>query len=95
MTTESGSEPRGEAEERMNMANSKIWVETTRRVWGKDGGFVEIGPWPDAPDSFLELRTVEGESRDYFGPLSLSMSLDLARRIGMSLIAAADEMQKK
>ena len=73
---------------------SKTWVETIRRVGEVDGGFVEIGPWPDAPKSFLELRTVEGEkSRDYFGAINLAMSPDLARGIGMSLIAAADEMQ--
>jgi len=75
---------------------SKTWIETTRRVGDEDGGFIEIGTWPESPKMFLELRTVEGEkSRDYFGKMNLAMSPDLARGIGMALIAAADEMQKR
>jgi len=75
---------------------SKTWVETIRRVGDEGGEFLEILPCPEAPKSFLELRTVEGEkSRGYFGNLNLHMSPDLARGIGMALIAAADEMQKR
>ena len=79
--------------ERMTM--SKVWIETIRRVGGEEG-FLEIGPHPDAPREFLELRTVPGaQSEEYYGPLNLSLSPDLARHLGQALIAAADEMQKK
>ena len=78
------------------MTMSKIWIETIRRVEDEDGGFLEIGNCPEAPKSFLVLRTVEGEkSLGYFGSLNLNMSPDLARGIAVALIAAADEMQKK
>ena len=74
---------------------SKVWIETIRRVGEEDGEFLEIGPCPEAPKSFLALRTVEGESCAHFGAINLAMSPDLARTIGMALIAAADEMHKK
>jgi len=78
------------------MTMSKTWVETIRRVGDEGGEFLEILPCPEAPKSFLVLRTVEGEkSCGSFGSLNLNMSPDLARGIGAALLAAADEMQKK
>ncbi len=72
---------------------NKTWVETIRRI-GDEEGFLEVGPWEEAPSS-LELRTVPGTtSAEHFGRLNLPLSADLARSLGQALIAAADEMQK-
>jgi hypothetical protein len=69
---------------------SEIRTEVTRRVF--DGcNFLEIRRWPDEPN-VLELRTAEcNASSEYWGPISLTFSPEMAAELGRALLSAASE----
>lgn len=72
-----------------------VETETLLRVYAEDGkgACLEIGEWPDAP-GFLELRTPNPTSKEWFGEMGMSMSPDFAAALGQALIRAAAEMKK-
>jgi hypothetical protein len=67
-------------------------TDVIRRVFDEGGEhFIEVGPWPDAPD-VLELRTVEGKySAEHWGPLNVTLSPAMAAELGRALLAASGE----
>lgn len=70
-----------------------IIVDTVRRVFiREETAYLEIGPWPDSPDT-LHLHTADAASKDWFGELSVIMSSEFAIALGNALINAAKEME--
>ena len=67
-------------------------TDVIRRVFDEDGrNFIEVGPWPDAPD-VLELRTVAGQySAEHWGRVNVTLSPAMAAELGRALLAAAGE----
>jgi hypothetical protein len=67
-------------------------TDVIRRVFDEEGRhFIEVGPWPDAPD-VLELRTVDGEySAEHWGRVNVTLSPAMAAELGRALLAAAGE----
>jgi hypothetical protein len=65
-------------------------TDVIRRVFDEEGRhFIEVGPWPDAPD-VLELRTVDGEySAEHWGRVNVTLSPAMAAELGRALLAAA------
>lgn len=71
------------------MTNSA--TEVIRRVWYKEEGVcLEIGDYAEAPTS-LEVRTVDDDSKRWFGDLSLAISPEYAKQLGQALIDAAKD----
>jgi len=69
-------------------------IESVKRVW-VDGekSFLEIRPYPEAPQHSLEIATTNERSTEWFGKISLPMSPEYARALGEALIAAANEFK--
>lgn len=76
------------------MSKEKAEVDVIRQIFpvNHNGEFVEVGPWPEVP-GFVHLRTT-GKNKDHFGNLDLSMDPDFAEKIGLALIAAANEAKE-
>lgn len=64
-----------------------------RRVFDEygDGACLEVGPWPDAPDTALEIRTVSDDSVKYYGKVNITISRKCAKALGEALIAASQD----
>lgn len=70
-------------------------IEITRKVWDQQEGVaLEVGDFGDAPD-FIEIRTTDGQSIDWYGKLSITMRPEVARQLGQALLdAARDKLAK-
>ncbi len=70
-------------------------VETVKRVWvDNERVFLEVRPYPEAPETSIEIATTTPQADQWFGKTSLTMSPEYARALGESLIAMADEFKK-
>ena len=69
-------------------------IEVIRNIYedGSDGAFVGVSPKPDCPTRIL--LSVDSKSEDWFGRAYLSMSKEVAKEVGQSLIAAALEVEE-
>lgn len=73
----------------------KFSTEVFRKIWDdEDGCYLQVGPDGDSLD-LVELRTVDEESKKYYGDIRIAMWPDQARQVAAALIACADEMEKK
>jgi len=71
---------------------NKPVTDVTRRVWVEnESACLHIQPYPDAPDTALEIATLTNDSITYFGKVSIVMSKDYARALGEALIAASQD----
>lgn len=77
------------------MALKNPTTDVIHRVWVEnENAHLEIRPFPDAPDTALEVTTSSHDgSKHWFGDVSITMSPAYARELGKALIAAANEMQ--
>jgi hypothetical protein len=68
-------------------------TDVIRRVFSEDGrSFVEVGPWADDVTAAIELRTLPGkDSAEYYGPVNIAMSREMAAELGRALIAASEQ----
>ncbi len=74
------------------MGIAKPVVDVVRKVWVEDEpSFLEIRPYPEAPDNALEIATTSDKSIEWFGKVSLPISKEYARALGEALIAASKE----
>lgn len=73
----------------------KVEVDVIRRVFvpHSEGAFIELGPWPDAPGTTIELRTTEKGGIDYFGKVNLVLPVEYAKALGEALVKAADDLR--
>jgi len=69
-------------------------VEVVRKVFDDENGvFIEVGPDCDGLGG-IEIRTVDKESKEYYGDVRLSIhSKQQAILIGQAILAAAEDMQ--
>lgn len=72
---------------------SKPETETIRRVHF-DGHYLEVGEYADSPE-YAELRVVGEKNIDYFGAINLMLAPEVARQLGLALIAVAGEIAAK
>lgn len=79
------------------MAMNSPVTDVIRRVWVEnEDAHLEIRPFPDAPDTALEITTAShAGSKSWFGDICITMSPEYAKELGKALIAAADEMIAK
>lgn len=69
-------------------------VESVKRVWVEgEKAFLEIRPYPEAPETALEIATTTEKSSEWFDKISIPMSPEYARALGEALIAAANEFK--
>jgi hypothetical protein len=70
-------------------------VDVFRRIYDSygDGCSLELRPWPDSPETALELHTHDEESKKYYGDLRLTMNLDFAEALANALLAAVAELR--
>lgn len=63
-------------------------VETIYRVHlPEEGVFLEVGDYNDAPE-VLQLRTVRGIDKEWFGDIALTLQPDFAIQLGNALVSA-------
>ena len=55
---------------------------------------LEIGEFGDAPEA-LEIRTSDAKSKEWFGPVQITMMPEYALEFGKALVAAANEKLSK
>lgn len=68
-----------------------ITTEFVRRVWNDDDGVCfEIRPDQDGLGT-VELHTPDDKSRAWYGPIRFSVPKDMAKQIGLALIAASED----
>lgn len=72
----------------------KIDTDIIRHIYSEDGNFLTVRPWPESPESVV-LMSEGKENEEYFGRIETAMNLEFARQLGQSLIACADEIQRK
>jgi hypothetical protein len=73
----------------------KFSTEVVRKIWDdEDGVYYQVGPDGDSLD-LVELRTVDEESKKFYGDVRLTMHPLQARQVAAALLACADEMEKK
>lgn len=72
---------------------SRASTDVIRRVFDEEGNFIEVGPWPDAPENTLELRTINDDNSDgFFGKVNVTLNPHHAHALGKALVAAAEEI---
>jgi hypothetical protein len=73
--------------------SEKVSVEVLRRVFDdKEGVFLEIGPDGDGLGC-VEIRTTTDASRDWWGPVRISLGKEFAAKLAEALAAAAKEAE--
>jgi hypothetical protein len=55
--------------------------------------YIEIRPFPDAPECALEMRVTGDISEQWFGKMAITMSKQYAVELGKALMAAGYESQ--
>ena len=69
-------------------------IDVIRRVYAKgEKAFLEVRPWPDAPDTAIELHSSGEVNEEYWGKFFLTLSKSDAQALGEALIAAANELR--
>lgn len=68
-------------------------IEVVRQVhFLPEGVCLEIGPDREGLD-LIELRTVGKANIDFYGPLRICLTHDMAKALAAALIASANEMR--
>jgi hypothetical protein len=72
---------------------AKAHTEIIRRVWleGEPGGELTIGPDCDGL-GMVRLHTEGKKAEEYFSKIDLVLDPEVARQVGLALIAAAEEV---
>ena len=69
-------------------------VEPIVRLHSKyESAYIEVGTDPDFPE-IIQIRTMDEKSRDYFGPVSLSLGVAHIRQLAEALIHVANAVEK-
>ena len=73
----------------------EIETDIIRQVYDEDGNFIQIRPFPDAPQVPCIMTVKGAASEDYFGRIYVSFSPKFAIAVGKALIACAMELENK
>jgi hypothetical protein len=74
----------------------KFSMDHIYRVYDENEGVcVEVRPYPDAPQSSLELCTVDGKSQEWYGKVSLVLFPTQAKLLAKALLKAAEALDQK
>ena len=69
-------------------------TEVIRQVWHDEEG-VAINVGPDADSlGLVWMRTHDAKAADFYGKISVTLLPEIARAVGVALVAAADEMER-
>ena len=72
---------------------SEVETDVIRQVYNEDGKFITVRPWAESPD-WVCLQTVGEENQEWFGKIETAMSPEMARALGMALVACAEEISE-
>jgi hypothetical protein len=76
--------------------SDKFEVEKSTQLYveGGKGAHIEIHPYPDSPETGIELHTPDEKSKEWFGAFDLVLSPEQARQLGKALVEFADEFDE-
>lgn len=68
-----------------------VETDIIRHIHDNSNGYIIVKPWPDAPDSTVEICT-DKFGEDYFGKFSIVVSKEVARQLGLAIVACSVEL---
>lgn len=73
--------------------SKKYQTEVVRRIYENDEGVhIEVAPDSDGLECVV-LRTVDEDSKNYYGEINLMLPKELARLVGQALIDSSNDVR--